>query len=91
MRLLLLAAFATIATPSLAAPAAPFAKSPAGTKCPRTTSHYADNRSADRGGRLLPRKLTSLPPAIGYMAVYRTVDGCEAPLTVVDYRGGRRR
>jgi hypothetical protein len=42
------------------------------------------------GAPLTPQKLTELPPAIGYMAVHRTVDGCENPLTMVEYRTGRR-
>jgi hypothetical protein len=56
--------------------------------CPRTTSHYA----WDKGKPLTPRKLTELPQGKGFMAVYRTVDGCEFPMTMVEYRtGGRRR
>ena len=93
MRLLLLAAIAMIATPSVAAPLAtgkPYAKAPGAANCPRTTSHYAEKGSMYRGDRLLPRKLTRLPPAVGYMAVFRTVNGCEAPLTIVDYRTGSR-
>jgi hypothetical protein len=43
-----------------------------------------------RGDRIAPRKLTELPPAIGYMAVYRTINGCEVPMTVVEYRTGRK-
>ena len=56
--------------------------------CPRTTSHYA----VDPTKPLKPRKLTELPPGNGYMAVYRTVNGCEFPMTMVEYRTqGRRR
>jgi hypothetical protein len=93
MRLLLLAAIAMIATPSVAGPfatARPYAKPPGAANCPRTTSHYAGKGAMYRGNRLVPRKLTELPPAVGYMAVYRTVNGCEAPLTIVDYRTGSR-
>lgn len=90
MRFLLLAAIAMIAAPSAAEPV----KSPTfptGTKCQRTTSHYATNGSMFRGDRIGPKKLTELPPAIGYMAVYRTVNGCEVPMTMIEYRSGRRR
>ena len=44
-----------------------------------------------RGPPLAPKKLTELPPAIGYMAVYRQIGGCEAPLTMVEYRRPQRR
>ena len=68
--------------------AKPFAEqNPA--SCPQTTSYYAGTGSAYQGDRMAPKRLTELPPAVGYMAVYRTVDGCEVPLTVVEYR--RRR
>lgn len=59
--------------------------------CPRTTNFLADQSGLYRGQPLKPRKLTELPPAIGYMAVYRMIGGCEAPLTMVDYRNPRRR
>jgi hypothetical protein len=55
--------------------------------CPPTMSYYAQQR----GKSLTPRKLTELPPATGYMAVYRTIGGCNAPLTVVEYRRAPRR
>jgi hypothetical protein len=59
--------------------------------CPRTTSYHAEQIGSYRGQRLAPQKLDQLPPATGYMAVYRRIDGCEAPLTAVEYRGGGRR
>jgi hypothetical protein len=40
---------------------------------------------------LKPRKLTELPPATTYMAVFRHIDGCEVPLTMVEYRNSGRR
>lgn len=55
--------------------------------CPRTSGYIADRR----GKPLAPKKLTELPPAITYMAVYRHIGGCEAPLTMADYRNARRR
>lgn len=65
---------------SAAADAAPpMAKS---KSCPRTTARYA----WQKGKPLTPKKLTELPPGKSYMAVYRTVNGCEYPMTVVEYR-----
>jgi hypothetical protein len=55
--------------------------------CPRTTSVYA----WQRGKSLKPRKLNELPDAKGYMAVYRTVGGCEMPMTMTEYRQSGRR
>jgi len=60
-------------------------------KCPRTTSYLADQTGLYRGAPLAPRKLTELPPATGYMAVYRQIGGCEEPLTMVEYRRAQRR
>ena len=65
-------------------------QSPSPDNCPRATSYFADSGSSYRGDRITPKKLTELPPAVGYMAVYRTQDGCEDPMTVVEYRTGRR-
>ena len=80
MRLLLLAATAAIATPSAAAPARPppATKAPATAECQRTTSYQAVLRS----NSVTPRKLTELPPANMYAAVYRRINGCEVPLVV---------
>jgi len=65
-----------------AAPATP------SNTCLRTARHYA----IDPTKPLKPQKLTELPPGKGYMAVYRTVDGCEYPMTMVEYQTqGRRR
>jgi hypothetical protein len=60
-------------------------------QCPQTTSHLAHKTGIYRGERLAPRKLTELPPAVTYMAVYRHIGGCEAPLTMVEYRNPNRR
>jgi hypothetical protein len=78
--------------PAMAAdrPPAPSATTPA-PHCSRTTSYLADKGSLYRGAPLAPRKLTELPPAVGYMAVYRQIGGCEAPLTMVEYRRAQRR
>jgi hypothetical protein len=58
--------------------------------CPRITSYFADKSGLFRGQPLMPRKLTELPPGTAYMAVYRRIGGCEAPLTMADYRNPRR-
>jgi hypothetical protein len=44
-----------------------------------------------RGERLAPKKLNELPPATGYMAVYRVINGCEVPMTMTEYRTFGRR
>jgi len=59
--------------------------------CPRTTSQLARERDIYNGKKLAPQKLTELPPGTAYMAVYRHIDGCEAPLTMTEYRNPRRR
>jgi predicted transcriptional regulator len=50
--------------------------------CARTTTHYAINSDKP----LKPQKLTELPSGRAYMAVYRKIDGCEFPMTMVEYR-----
>ena len=65
-------------------------KSPA-ANCPRTTSYLADKSGMYQGKPLTPKKLTELPPATTYMAVLRVINGCEAPLTLTEYRNPRRR
>ena len=59
--------------------------------CPRTTSYLADKSGLYRGQPLKPRKLTELPQGTTYMAVFRHIDGCEVPLTMVEYRNSGRR
>jgi hypothetical protein len=46
--------------------------------CPPTSRYEA----ARRGGKLPPSLLNQLPAADLYMAVYRRVDGCVAPVIV---------
>jgi hypothetical protein len=87
---------ALIAAAALAAPAAAAAPEPAPAGSPAAqrcvhTGRYVARDNAYRGGKLAPRKLTELPPATGYMAVYRHIGGCEAPLTMVEYRNSRPR
>ena len=59
-----------------------------GSNCRKTTSYRAELGSAWRGDPVAPRKLTDLPAAESYKAVYRTVDGCEEPMTVAEYQRG---
>ena len=93
MRLLLAVAIAGVPAAMASAQVAPMTPDSAArsAKCPHTTSYLADKSGLYRGKPLAPRKLTELPPATAYMAVYRTIGGCEAPLTMVDYRNPRRR
>ena len=57
------------------------------SNCPRTTTYHAFDTSKP----VAPRKLNELPRAQGFMAVHRRLDGCEVPLTIIEYRnaGGR--
>ena len=59
--------------------------------CPRTSSYLAEQSGVLRGKPPAPRKLNELPKGTGFMAVFRHINGCEAPLTMVDYRNSRRR
>lgn len=92
MRIAAMLLILTISAPATAASAPPgkgVNAPPA--DCPRTSSYVADKRGFHRGAPLAPRKLAELPPATGYMAVYRQVNGCETPLTMVEYRRTQRR
>jgi hypothetical protein len=89
----------TVAVPALAADAAsgvPVQTIPQTTaarssaSCPHAKSYVAQDRGVYRGEKLVPRKLTELPPGVGYMAVLREIGGCDAPLTMVEYRRPHR-
>ena len=56
-----------------------------GDTCPQTTAVHA--WTPDR--KLAPRRLSELPPANAYKAVYRKVGGCEVPVIVKYGIGGR--
>ena len=80
MRLLLVALIACAPAAATAASSQdrthkPFAK-PA--NCPQTANHYA----WQRGKAMKPHKLTELPDANVYAAVYRHIWGCEVPVVV---------
>jgi len=89
---LVISLFAPVAA-SIAAPhqAAPGSGSSSASSCPRTRSYVADTGGAYQGQPLTPKKLTELPPGTAYMAVYRHIGGCEAPLTMARYRNPRGR
>lgn len=97
MRYLLLASAAALLPQASAAetgPAlAPAVEAPWNTRetnCRNPTSYKAESDLVWRDQPLVPRKLDQLPPGRAYMAVYRTINGCEVPMTVVEYRTGRR-
>ena len=60
-------------------------------RCRENDAHVAGRVGPAPIEPLRPQKLTKLPPATGYMAVYRHIGGCNAPLTMVEYRNPRRR
>ena len=64
---------------------------PATANCPRTSSYLAEQSGVLRGKPPALRKLNELPMGTAYMAVFRHIGTCEAPLTMVDYRNSRRR
>ena len=72
------------------APIPPAALQGEGASCPHTGSYLANAASIYRGAPPEPRKLNQLPPGTTFMAVYRRIGGCEAPLTMVEYRNPRR-
>ena len=87
----LLVSAASTAQPPSAVPARempvinPIAQSP--ISCPPTSRYEA----AKRGGKLGAQKLNELPPADGYKAVLRRIDGCNAPIVVSYGIGAKRR
>jgi len=93
MRILLVAAAAIIAPASAAAPPASVEPTAAQMKpkaeCRTSSVHQAS--PFNRADPVRPRNLGELPPATGYKAVYRTIDGCEVPLTVVEYQRAQGR
>jgi poly(3-hydroxybutyrate) depolymerase len=85
MRLLVLALALSAATSALAVDSRPARDMPvlnpnatAPATCPPTSRYEA----ARRGGKLGLSLLNELPTADMYKAVYRRIDGCEAPIIV---------
>ncbi len=62
-----------------------------GADCPRGPNDLSDKARNSPRAPLVPRKLTELPPATAYMAVYRHIGPCQAPLTMANYRKTSRR
>ena len=60
-------------------------------KCRNADAQFAGRDGLAPIEPLRPQKLTELPPATTYMAVYRHIGGCNAPLTMVEYRNTRQR
>jgi len=55
--------------------------------CPETPMSIA-RKMGKRPPNAIP--LSKLPPAQTFMAVDRRIGGCPAPLTIIEYRRGRR-
>ena len=87
--LLLSTSVAATAERQAITPNSPSFLGPPRSDCPRTATHH--HYAWDRTKPLKPRKLTDLPPPTAYMAVWRVINGCEIPLSVIDYRGRRNR
>ena len=85
MRLLVLALVLSVGSSGYAAPTTRARQTPvinpngpASAICPPTSRYEA----ARRGGKLGLKRLNELPAADMYNAVYRRIDGCEAPIIV---------
>ena len=61
---------------------------PEAAVCPETPMSLT-RKMGKRPPQALP--LNKLPPAQTFMAVDRRINGCPAPLTMIDYRNPRRR
>jgi hypothetical protein len=88
---MLLAFLAAAAASSAAEPARDmpvFNPVPSSSRCPETPMSLA-RKMGKRPPQAIP--LNKLPPAQTFMAVDRRIGGCEAPLTMVDYRSPKRR
>ena len=84
MVLLALALVATTPVPVVAVPNSSKTL-PSSPECPRTSNYYAYRD----GKPLRPRKLTELPPANAYSAVFHHIGACEVPIVVKYGVGGR--
>ncbi|MFL6776161.1 MAG: hypothetical protein ACJ8FN_07165 [Sphingomicrobium sp.] len=63
----------------------------AGSQCPETTKYLTGRSGAWRGDHVRPRKLTELPRAEAFAAVYRLDErGCMVPVLYRDVRAARR-
>lgn len=59
--------------------------------CPPTVAQQVAKQVQQEEGPQLFHRLDKLPPATTYAAVVREVDGCEVPLTMIEYRNGVER
>ncbi|WP_395621969.1 hypothetical protein [Sphingomonas daechungensis] len=83
----LLALLGIAAAAHVVTPPSPLSPGPLGKdKCANATSHQAGDPAALKGDPAKPRKLTELPNAQSYAAVYRLVDGCAVPVLYRDVR-----
>jgi len=55
-------------------------------KCANATNHFAGRPIVFKGDPTKPQKLTELPDAETYAAVYRVVDGCAVPVLYREVR-----
>ena len=56
-------------------------------RCANATSHLAQKPAVLRGDPTRPQKLSELPPAETYAAVYRLENGCAVPVLYRDTQG----
>ncbi len=54
--------------------------------CPPTAAQQVAKQVQQEPGAPLVHRLVDLPSATAYAAVFREVNGCEAPLTMTEYR-----
>ena len=88
---MLLFTVALFAAPALAEPTGDMPvlnPTPEHALCPETPMSMA-RKMGKQPPSAIP--LSKLPPAQTFMAVDRRIDGCEAPLTMSNYRSPRRR
>ena len=93
MPLLFAVLLASLASPSAHVVVAPSAEKPKilGTekKCANASSHLARRGAVLRSDPAKPQKLTELPDAQTYAAVYRLESGCAVPVLYRDTRAVR--
>jgi hypothetical protein len=68
----------------VAPPSSARAEALAQDKCANASSHLAGKPAVLRSDPSKPQKLTELPDAQTYAAVYRVVDGCAVPVLYRD-------
>lgn len=90
MPLLFAVLLASLASPSTHVVVAPSGERPGildtGKKCANASSHLARRGAVLRSDPAKPQKLTELPDADTYAAVYRLENGCAVPVLYRDDR-----